>query len=126
MIFSNLFFSGHLFQFFEYCIPRGSWFIYILHVRTQILNINIAFSGNSLKYHDGQMFTTFDNDNDQATNNCADQYSGGWWFLSCKHAHLNGRYLLTNPTGFDDDVQWKDWRGDKYSLKSTEMKIRRL
>lgn len=72
------------------------------------------------------MFTTFDNDNDQATVNCADQYTGVWWFMSCKYAHLNGRYSSTNPTVYDDGVQWKDWRGDKYSLKSTEMKIRRL
>ena len=72
------------------------------------------------------MFTTFDKDHDEASSNCAEKFSGGWWFRNCKFANLNGLYYSTNPITDKDGIDWKDWRGNEYSLKTTEMKIRRL
>ena len=73
------------------------------------------------------MFSTFDNDNDgHVSGNCAATYNGGWWFSSCKQAYLNGKYYTTNPIAYDDGISWQDWRGHLYSLKYTEMKIRRF
>ena len=73
------------------------------------------------------MFSTFDNDNDgHASANCAATYNGGWWFKSCKQAYLNGKYYTTNPIAYDDGISWQVWLGHLYSLKHTEMKIRRL
>ncbi|XP_035691248.1 fibrinogen-like protein 1 [Branchiostoma floridae] len=75
-----------------------------------------------------QRFSTVDRDLDAWTNNHCSQHHGqaGWWFWSCGHAILNGRYLgncgnsCTNGQG----VLWAKWRGWNYSLKSVSMKIR--
>ena len=48
---------------------------------------------DSLKYHNGCMFSTYNVDNDQKESGvCAVIYKGGWWFNNCWHAHLNGIY----------------------------------
>ncbi|XP_076105752.1 fibrinogen-like protein A [Mytilus galloprovincialis] len=36
--------------------------------------------GDSLKYHNGSMFSTYDRDNDIATKNCVVAYEGAWWY----------------------------------------------
>ena len=33
--------------------------------------------------HDGMSFTTYDQDNDLSTGNCASSWSGGFWFNCC-------------------------------------------
>lgn len=38
------------------------------------------------------MFTTKDVDNDLSKENCATEYSGGWWYRKCFHANLNAAY----------------------------------
>ena len=48
---------------------------------------------DQLAYHNGQYFSSYDRDNDAASNNCADIYKGGWWYRSCYHSNLNGRRL---------------------------------
>ena len=42
--------------------------------------------------HDGQQFTTIDNDNDNYGQNCAVRFKGAWWHKSCHFANLNGEY----------------------------------
>lgn len=43
--------------------------------------------------HNGQPFSTKDNDNDgRFIDNCAEHYQGAWWFTSCFESHLNGLY----------------------------------
>jgi len=34
-------------------------------------------------WHNGMMFTTYDADNDNNADNCAQSYNGGWWFNNC-------------------------------------------
>ena len=50
----------------------------------------------------GQQFTTFDADHDPASNNCASDYCGGFWYGSgCGDAHLttsNGNFYWYTPT----------------------------
>lgn len=41
-------------------------------------------SGDSLSYHAGSKFSTFDVDNDVwLEGNCAQSHTGGWWYNSC-------------------------------------------
>lgn len=64
-------------------------------------------------------FSTYDQDNDNASHyHCARQFSGGWWFVSCHPANLNGRY------GADlwEGVIWNNRAGFTF----TEMKLKEV
>ncbi|GFR85355.1 ficolin-1 [Elysia marginata] len=37
-------------------------------------------AGNSLTYHNGQQFSTYDRDNDKDSVNCAEFFTGAWWY----------------------------------------------
>ena len=49
---------------------------------------------DSLTYpHKGKKFTTKDRDNDgNSKTNCAQKWSGGWWYGNCFNVNLNGPY----------------------------------
>ena len=87
-----------------------------------------GYSGNAgemLSYHNGQMFTTYDQDHDSWGKNCAVSYKGGWWYKNCRYVNLNGEYLtggVTDATG----VTWYSAKrhGEYYSFKMTEMKLK--
>ena len=85
-------------------------------------------AGDSLlTYHDGHQFSTRDRDNDRSSSNCAIIYSGAWWYNSCHFSNLNGLYHGgEHPDSFANGVNWEAWRGYYYSLKFTEMKLRRV
>ncbi|KFQ46851.1 Angiopoietin-related protein 4, partial [Nestor notabilis] len=72
-------------------------------------------------------FSTRDRDHDlKADTNCAKHLSGGWWFSTCGHANLNGKYFRSIPRQRHERKQgifWKTWKGRDYPLKSTTMKI---
>ncbi|XP_059167432.1 angiopoietin-related protein 7-like [Physella acuta] len=77
-------------------------------------------AGDSLLYHKGMPFSTWDRDNDKSNINCAEDCGGGWWFKSCKVSNLNEKW---------PDMQWLALIKDKEKLpdlkiKMTEMKIR--
>ncbi|KAH8362597.1 hypothetical protein KR200_011515, partial [Drosophila serrata] len=41
-------------------------------------------AGDALKYHEGMQFSTKDRDNDMAIDlNCAEGFSGAWWYHYC-------------------------------------------
>ncbi|XP_058123388.1 ficolin-1-like [Anopheles ziemanni] len=41
-------------------------------------------AGDSLTYHNGMKFSTFDKDNDgYGSTHCAEAYEGGWWYRKC-------------------------------------------
>ena len=72
-------------------------------------------------------FSTHDRDNDIYDANCAEQFKGAWWYEKCHDSNLNGQYLAGahDSTHHADGVNWKDFKGHKYSLKVSEMKIKR-
>ncbi|XP_044193606.1 microfibril-associated glycoprotein 4-like isoform X2 [Thunnus albacares] len=82
-------------------------------------------AGDSLSYHNGQKFTTFDKDQDSSSSNCAKLRLGAFWYSDCHNANPNGVYRW----GADDTVtyvgvEWYQWKGHDYSLKTISMKIR--
>ena len=82
-------------------------------------------AGNSLDLHNGHRFSTRDQDNDASGDNCAQTYKGAWWYYSCHYSNLNGLYHTGSHSSYADGVNWASWRGHYYSLKFTEMKLRR-
>ena len=84
-----------------------------------------SLSGDAFLRHRGKNFTTKDRDNDSwLSGNCAVRFQGAWWYAACHSSNLNGLYLAGNHSTRSVGVNWLDWRGEHYSLKRTEMKLR--
>ena len=80
-------------------------------------------AGDSLTSHSGRRFSTYDNDNDIFSGvNCAQYYTGAWWYHSCFSSSLNGRYFDT-ATNNDQGIIWGPWIST--TLQFSEMKTRR-
>ena len=47
-------------------------------------------AGDAMKGHNGQPFSTFDQDNDDRGTDCAVTYKGAWWYVGCHDSNLNG------------------------------------
>ncbi|XP_060576322.1 fibrinogen beta chain-like [Ruditapes philippinarum] len=81
-------------------------------------------AGNSLAWHNGMMFTTFDRDHDKSSSNCAKDWHGAWWYDNCHYSNLNGQYY-NQPGKIDSTgITWYDWKNDYICLKKVEMKFR--
>ncbi|KAL7742372.1 hypothetical protein ACLKA6_019008 [Drosophila palustris] len=79
-------------------------------------------AGDSLSYHRGMKFSTFDKDNDGwEIVNCASSYSGAWWYNDCQKSQLTGKY---KDNDWQKGVNWNTFRGFSYSLKTAIMMIR--
>ena len=82
-------------------------------------------AGDSFSYHRGWPFTTPDEDNDFNRDvNCALKFHGGWWFKRCHRAFLNGPYIHGLNSYLAEGIIWKGFKDFRYSLKSSQMKIR--
>lgn len=83
--------------------------------------------GDSFTSENGKRFSTVDQDNDLVGHSCAQTYKSGWWHGRCHQGSLNGLYLNgsdTNPNHFASGITWYTWKGYKYFLTKSEMKIR--
>ena len=88
---------------------------YILHLGTYD-----GTAGDSLSYHTGRQFSTRDRDNDPHSSlNCAERYTGAWWFAKCASSALNGKWGAGSPKG----PLWNTFASNS-PLSFTEMKIR--
>lgn len=91
-------------------------------------------AGDSLSYHAGSRFSTFDVDEDNwPEGNCAQSHGGGWWYNQCDRSNLNGRYLQpVDQTGEAllpeqlsyQGMYWQTFHGPRYSLRKSRMLIR--
>ncbi|KAK7090937.1 hypothetical protein V1264_010672 [Littorina saxatilis] len=79
-------------------------------------------AGDSLRWHKGDRFSTWDADNDRDSSNCATSRHGAWWYVNCGKTNLNGRYKDIRVTGYDG-IMWNDFDAFN-SLKFSEMKMR--
>ncbi|KAI8747661.1 BgiBFREP16.1 [Biomphalaria glabrata] len=82
------------------------------------------YSGNatdSLSNHNNMFFSTFNKDNDMSSGNCADRFSGAWWYNACHHSNLNGRWgYISSGMG----LNWYSLTGYDISVSFSEMKIK--
>ena len=86
----------------------------------------ITTNNHPERIHHDMKFSTKDNDNDKlSSNSCAIGWKGGWWFNACAQSHLNAPYHHGGLVAGWKGILWLDWKGDRYSLKFTEMKVRR-
>ncbi|XP_078483478.1 microfibril-associated glycoprotein 4-like [Ciona intestinalis] len=63
-------------------------------------------AGDSFTHHNGMQFSTYERDNDiHDSKNCAAAFKGGWWFVYCMSANLNG---LFSPCAIGGKyIHWK-------------------
>jgi len=83
--------------------------------------------GNSLSYHSGRPFSTYDRDNDSWSNNCASYFHGAWWYGACHHSNLNGKwysYPGKHPNNYADGADWMTYRGHFESNKKISLKFK--
>ncbi|KAM9116891.1 tenascin isoform 1-T2 [Pangshura tecta] len=78
-------------------------------------------AGDSMIYHNGRSFSTFDKDNDAAITNCALSYKGAFWYKNCHRVNLMGRY---GDNSHSQGVNWFHWKGHEHSIQFAEMKLR--
>ena len=86
----------------------------------------IFFLGDSMNSHDGMEFSTLDRDNDRYSGgSCPVLEHSGWWFDNCRTADLNAQYYNSYSVSNIQGILWHHWHGHRYSLKATEMMIKR-
>ncbi|XP_045152576.1 tenascin isoform X2 [Echinops telfairi] len=78
-------------------------------------------AGDSMAYHNGRSFSTFDKDTDSAITNCALSYKGAFWYKNCHRVNLMGKYGDNNHS---QGVNWFHWKGHEHSIQFAEMKLR--
>ena len=81
-------------------------------------------ANDAMTYNSGYQFTYNDNDTFGSTN-CASHYKGPWWHKICSFANLNAKYYRSGNTGDRGGMTWYQWKGQWYSMKKADMKIRR-
>ncbi|XP_034475405.1 ryncolin-1-like [Drosophila innubila] len=91
--------------------------LYVLHT----LGRANGTAGDSLRVHHCSKFSTFDNDNDLDSVNCAEMYTGAWWYKQCHDSNLAGKY---KDIVYNKGVIWNTFRGSYYSLKKAVLMIR--
>ncbi|KAM8714704.1 hypothetical protein ACLKA7_001114 [Drosophila subpalustris] len=59
-------------------------------------------------FHNNMKFSTFDQDNDESTFNCAAEWLSGWWFKNCAYSNLNGLYR-DDVLNLQNGIKWNSW-----------------
>ncbi|XP_030379652.1 fibrinogen-like protein A [Scaptodrosophila lebanonensis] len=85
-------------------------------------------AGDSLRYHAGKKFTTFDQDNDDNAQNCARTHASAWWYgRDCFESNLFGTFQpkYAHQIGNYKGILWKPFLpGPTGSLSYVRMMIR--
>ncbi|XP_030026691.1 fibrinogen C domain-containing protein 1 isoform X1 [Manduca sexta] len=95
--------------------------------RISTLGTYYGTAGDSLSYHAGQKFSTFDMDNDEwKDGSCSAEHGGAWWYKECDKSNLNGKYSLSADENRGQTIYWISFKGPNYPLTKTKMMIRPL
>jgi len=76
-----------------------------------MIKYSFEILGDSFTIHNEYNFSTSDHGNDVSTDACAVRYFGAWWYTSCHHSNLNGKYLNGIHASYASDVNWEAWKG---------------
>lgn len=102
--------------------PESNYTIHLTHLSGDL--------PDPMSNHTGMMFSTKDKDNDNhQDDNCAQNYTGGWWFNACGETNLNGRYFHMKPKGRLErrrGIQWRQGRKASYSLRFIQISVQPL
>uniref|UniRef100_A0A8C1TIP0 Fibrinogen C-terminal domain-containing protein n=1 Tax=Cyprinus carpio TaxID=7962 RepID=A0A8C1TIP0_CYPCA len=106
------------FMLYQYILEDAA-LNYTIHLKLQT-----GESSSALDEHIGYRFSTKDhNDGNNDDPNCAQDYTGGWWFSFCGDINLNGKCIQSRPR--KKGTHWKPGRGTT-SFKASKISIRHL
>ena len=100
--------------------------------RLSVTGYNVHSSGGDslgvkrhwMSVHNGQSFSTFDNDNDQRHGrNCARMSKGGWWYDGCHSSNPTGYYYSHNKLALDAII-WYSATGKNEAMQYIQFKIK--
>lgn len=84
-------------------------------------------AGDSLTFHNGEKFTTLDQDHDVYKGNCAKDRLGAFWYKNCIKTNPNGVYLWgVSSVHYAIGNVWLTWKNVSEGMKSISMKIKRV
>ena len=78
-------------------------------------------AGDALTRHNNRLFLTKDH---RESSDCPLLYKGAWWYNACHDSNLNGLYHSSSTAPHAVGVVWRQWKGYRYSLKTSIMKIK--
>jgi len=80
-------------------------------VAVESFNDTLSTLGDSMARHNGMKFSTKDRDQDGASSNCAESWTGGFWYESCFNAHPTGLSSATKKSGSSSAKYVNYWHG---------------
>lgn len=80
--------------------------------------------GDSLSFHNGKRFSTYDADHDTVEGNCAVTVHGAWWYQGCYHSNLNGPYATSPTTAHTYGIDWASGLGVGHPYRRVRLMLR--
>jgi len=71
------------------------------------------------RYHNGKKFSTKDRDQDSSDYNCADDYTGGWWYSACWEVHPTGQHAASRTSRDKKQISYYREAGSEKITPST-------
>nr|KAF6378074.1 ficolin 3 [Myotis myotis] len=81
-------------------------------------------AGDSLSFHHGKRFSTYDADHDTTEGNCAVTVHGAWWYEACYHSNLNGPYAMSPTTAHKYGIDWASGLGVGHPYRRVRLMLR--
>ena len=78
--------------------------------------------GDSLSFSHNARFSTYDQDNDSGSSNCASSWRGGWWYYNCAQGKLTGDPYSSSTSTSNAYAKWPSI--SSYALRDVYMEIK--